>query len=116
GRWNFSETGQQFLGEGSPAISHAQAFPMGVAITDIAMANGMCRVEIRFKSLFGDSMQTGGIVLGYRSQVQRHFFAELRASSSAYSVGEYVTGFGWRPLVTSVQIETWKRIENACCR
>jgi hypothetical protein len=32
-------------------------------------------------------------------------FAELGAARSAYSVGEYVSGFGWRSLVTAGQLE-----------
>jgi hypothetical protein len=50
-------------------------------------------------------VQAAGVVLGYRSQEQRYVFIQLGASNSAYSVGEYVSGFGWRPLVTSGQID-----------
>ncbi len=101
GRWDFGEQGQEFLGEGNVAIAHGQTFAMGLAVTNVPMANGMCRVQIRFAG----NVQAGGIVLGYRSQEQRYVFAELGASNSAYSVGEYVGGFGWRPLVTSGQVD-----------
>ena len=100
GRWEFNERGQEFLGEGNVAIANGQSLAMGLAITNIAMASGMCRVQIRFV----ENVQAGGIVLGYRSQEQRYVFVELGASNSAYSVGEYVSGFGWRPLVTSGQV------------
>jgi hypothetical protein len=105
GRWDFTETDQQFLGEGNPATAFGQTFPMGLAITNAAMAHGWCRVRIRFSGQFGGSVQAGGIVLGYRTQEQRYVFAQLGASNIAYSVGEYVSGLGWRALVTSGQID-----------
>jgi hypothetical protein len=105
GWWDFNERGQQFLGEGNSATAHGQNFPIGLAVTNIAMANGMCRVQIRFTGQFGGNVQAAGIVVGYRSQEQRYVFVQLGASNSAYSVGEYVSGFGWRPLVTSGQID-----------
>jgi len=43
--------------------------------------------------------------LGYRSQEQHYVFAELGAARSAYSIGEYVAGFGWRPLVATGQLQ-----------
>jgi hypothetical protein len=56
-------------------------------------------VQVRFSSPFDDAEQAGGIVLGYRSPEQHYVIAELGAARSAYSVGEHVSGFGWRPLV-----------------
>jgi hypothetical protein len=79
--------------------------PMGLAISNVAMQNGTCRVKMRFAAPFGPSEQAGGIVLGYRSPEQNYIFAELGAAHSAYSVGEYVSGFGWRPLATTGQLE-----------
>jgi hypothetical protein len=52
--------------------------------------------------------QAGGIVFGYRSPEQHYVFAELGAARSAYSIGEFVSGFGWRPLVTTGQLENLK--------
>jgi hypothetical protein len=69
------------------------------------MQNGICRVTIRFSEAFNDNVQTGGLVLGYRSPEQHYIFAQLGASRRAYSIGEYVGGFGWRPLVTTGQYE-----------
>ncbi len=100
GRWNFAGNAQEFLGEGNEATAHGRSFAVGIAVTNVSMANGMCRVHIRF----AENVQAGGIVLGYRSQEQRYVFVELGASNSAYSIGEYVSGFGWRPLVTSGQV------------
>jgi hypothetical protein len=78
---------------------------MGLAVSNVSVQNGMCRVQIRFSAPFGEGEQAGGIVLGYRSPEQHYIFAELGAARSAYSVGEYVSGFGWRPLVATGQLE-----------
>jgi hypothetical protein len=108
GQWEISETTQRFRGEGLTAAAHGQSFPMGLAVSNVAMQNGMCRVQIRFSGPLDDSVQAAGIVLGYRSPEQHYIFAELGAALSAYSVGEYVSGFGWRPLVATGQRENLK--------
>lgn len=69
------------------------------------LQNGSCRVTVRFSAPFAASEQAGGIVVGYRSPEQNYLFAELGAARSAYSVGEYVSGFGWKPLATTGQLE-----------
>src|ERR1039457_5609152 len=108
GQWEITETSQRFRGEGRNAAAHGQSFPMGLAVSNVAMQNGMCRVQIRFSGPFGESARAGGIVLGYRSPEQHYIFAELAAALSAYSVGEYVSGFGWRPLVATGERENLK--------
>ena len=92
-------------GEGQNASAHGQLFPIGLAVSNAVMQNGTCRVRIRFSAPFGGSEQAGGIVLGYRSPEQNYIFAELGAAGSAYSVGEFVSGFGWRPLVATGQLQ-----------
>lgn len=108
GQWEITDTRLQFQGQGENASAHGQSFPMGLAVSNIVMQNGMCRVKIRFSAPFGGSEQAGGIVLGYRSPEQHYIFAELGAAGSAYSVGEFVSGFGWRPLVATGQIQNLK--------
>lgn len=108
GQWEITETTQKFRGKGQSAAAHGQLFPMGLAVTNVAMQNGMCRVQIRFSAPFGEGAQAGGIVLGYRTPEQHYVFAELGAARSAYSIGEFVSGFGWRPLVATGQLENLK--------
>src|SRR5437588_2214777 len=105
GQWEITETNQKFEGQGQNAAAYGQLFPIGLAVSNAAMQSGMCQVQIRFSSPFGQSEQAGGIVLGYRSPEQHYVFAELGAARSAYSVGEYVSGFGWRPLVATGQLQ-----------
>jgi hypothetical protein len=104
GQWEITET-MKYLGRGQNAAAHGQSFPMGLAVSNVAMQNGMCQVRLRFSAPFDDSEQAGGIVLGYRSPEQHYIFAELGAARSAYSVGEYVSGFGWRTLVATGQLQ-----------
>jgi len=108
GQWEVTETSQTFQGEGQSATARGQLFPMGLAVSSVAMQNGMCLVRVRFSAPFGGGEQAGGIVLGYRSPEQHYVFAQLGAANSAYSVGEYVSGFGWRPLVTAGQVQNLK--------
>jgi hypothetical protein len=108
GQWEITEASQRFLGEGQASTAHGQLFPMGLAVTNMNMQNGMCQVQVRFSEPFGDIEQAGGIVLGYRSPEQHYVFAELGAARSAYSVGEYVSGFGWRSLVATGQLQNLK--------
>ncbi len=108
GQWDITDAGQKFRGEGQNADAHGQSFPMGLAVSNVGMQSGMCRVRLRFSAPFGESEQAGGIVLGYRSPEQHYIFAELGASLSAYSIGEYVSGFGWRALVATGQLQNLK--------
>jgi hypothetical protein len=109
GQWEITESGQRFLGEGMLSLAHGQSFPMGLAVSSATMQNGICRVQIRFAAPFGDAEQAAGIVMGYRSPEQHYIFAELGAARSAYSVGEYVSGFGWRSLAATGQLQNLQR-------
>ncbi len=105
GQWEFTKAGQAFRGRGESAEAHGQASAVGLAVSNASLQNGTCQVRIRFSAPFEGSEQAGGIVLGYRSQEQPYIFVELGAARSAYSVGEYMSGFGWRPLVVAGQLQ-----------
>ncbi|HTW63254.1 MAG TPA: hypothetical protein VME17_01505 [Bryobacteraceae bacterium] len=105
GQWNITKTSLQFLGEGQNSAAHGQSFPIGLVVSNAAMQNGTSSVHIQFNAPFGGSEQAAGIVLGYRSPEQHYIFAELGAARSAYSLGEFVSGFGWRPLVATGQVQ-----------
>jgi hypothetical protein len=101
GNWQIGEATQTFLGEGQGAVAHGQTFPLGLAASNAVLQHGRCRVRIQFSTPFGEAEQAAGIVIGYRSPEQHYVFAELGAARSAYSIGEFVPGFGWRPLVAT---------------
>jgi nucleoside 2-deoxyribosyltransferase-like protein len=83
-------------------VAYGSPLTVGLAVSNASMQK--CRVQIRFSAPFGEREQAGGIILGYRSPEQHYIFAELGAARSAYSIGEYVSGFGWRPLVTKGEL------------
>jgi hypothetical protein len=113
GPWEIAEDGLVFRGDGQIATANGQQFPMGLAVSSKAIQNGMCRVRVRFSAPFGENDQAGGIVLGYRSPEQHYIFAELGAARSAYSIGEYVSGFGWRHLSwPQVKCKTSRAVET----
>ena len=86
-------------------MANGQTFPIGLAVSGATLESGRCHVRIRFTEPFGHVNQAGGIVLGYRSPQQHYIFAELGAAYSAFSVGEFVPGFGWRPLIATGMLE-----------
>jgi hypothetical protein len=98
GAWEIADSGLHFLGQGQHAAAQGQMFPMGLAASNITLQNGNCRVRIRFHEPFGDAVQVGGIVLGYRSSDSHYIFAELGGANRAYSIGEFVSGVGWRAI------------------
>ncbi len=108
GRWEINDSIQKFQGEGQKAVAHGQSLTIGLAVSNVTMQNGLCRVCIKFSSPFGESEHSGGIVLGYLSQEQHYVFARLGAARSAYSLGEYVSGFGFRSLATAGQLQNLK--------
>lgn len=108
GQWDIAEATLQFRGEGENAAARGQRVPIGLAVSNVVMQNGSCHVGIRFTAPFYGDEQAAGIVLGYRSPEQQYVFAELGAARSAYSIGEFVSGFGWRPLVTAGQLQNLK--------
>jgi hypothetical protein len=44
GQWEITETGQRFRGEGQNAAAHGQMFPMALAVSNVTMQSGMCKV------------------------------------------------------------------------
>jgi hypothetical protein len=108
GQWEITEAGQKFRGEGKAFTARGQLFPLGLAVSNATLASGMCRVKVRFSAPFGENEQSAGIVLGYRSPEQHYIFAELGAARAAYTIGEYVSGFGLRPLAATGQLENLK--------
>ena len=80
---------------------------LGLAVSSAVMQENLsCSVQIRFSEPFTDLEQAAGIVLGYRTPDQHYVFAELGAARSAYSIGKYATGFGWRSLVATGEEKT----------
>ena len=106
GLWNTTDEQQVFRGAGESAAARGQSFPIGLAISDSSLQTGSCKVTIRFSAPFdGERDQAAGIVFGYRAVDRRYVFVELGGARSAYSIGESIPGYGWKPLVAAGQLE-----------
>jgi hypothetical protein len=69
----------------------------GLALSNLIMQDGKVSVKLRFEGLRSETLQSAGVVFGYTSAADRYVFAQLGASRSAYAIGEFEPGFGWRP-------------------
>ena len=102
GRWKFAGKCADFEGEGESVSAGGSNFSLGLAVTDRSMDSGKCSVKVTFKGSFEDkSEQAAGVVFGYRSEKHSYVMLQLGAGGRAYSVSEYVPGFGWTPRTQS---------------
>jgi hypothetical protein len=90
GRWSFSGEQVTYLGPDELAL----ALPLGICITNIQLTEGKisCRVKLP------ESTSEGRVLLGYRSPNERYIMAGVGGWKSAYSIGEFEPGLGWRGL------------------
>lgn len=92
GLWDFRSHAATYAG---PTTSDGQP-PYGLAVTNRNLADGSVRVGIKFSEVATDGQISAGIVLGFQSERSRYFLAQLGGWGRAYSVAEYLPGFGWR--------------------
>jgi hypothetical protein len=97
GDWSFKANTVTYRGGKEEFSAHGQSFPMGILVNDRPLGRGTCEVSVEFDEISPDPF-AGGIILGYRSQDRDYLLVELGAGQAAYSVSEFVPGFGWRPL------------------
>ena len=115
GNWDIGHGVQTFTGTGQESFAHGQVFPVGLAASSALLQNGSCRARVRFSSDFSTlEHQAAGLVVGYRSPDQRYVFAQLGAALRAYSIGEFVAGFGWRPLIATGSRENLRSGQDYC--
>jgi hypothetical protein len=68
----------------------------GLAVCDEKFQGGRIRSKVRFEGQNGEmSGDSAGIVLGYSSESGGYLIVGLGAFESAYSIWEFVPGFGW---------------------
>ena len=108
GQWDFNSSTVEFLGKGPPATSQNETFALGLAISNVPLQNGTCRIHISFTSPFGSENQAAGVVLGFRSPEQHYIFGQLGAARSAFAIGECVSGSTLRPLRTTGDLQNLK--------
>jgi hypothetical protein len=68
---------------------------MGLVVSNRALQHGQARLDVNFGEIQPDSHFAGGLVIGYRSPDRYYIQVQLGAGRTAYSVSEFVPGFGW---------------------
>ncbi|MCA9228295.1 MAG: hypothetical protein KDA47_21895 [Planctomycetales bacterium] len=98
GKWTFSGADAKYL---APASTKAMA-PLGIAIGSRPFRDGVIETTIR---LSRNENTSAGIVFGFRALDQHYLFAQLGGWSSAYALGEYRPGIGWKPVAQAGNLE-----------
>jgi len=98
GDWEFTPEQIRFQGGSERFQAHGRTFPLGLALSNRTLQSGRCRVSIQFSETPAGSHFTGGLLLGFRSSDRYNVQVQLGAGQAAYSVTEFIAGFGWRPL------------------
>jgi hypothetical protein len=97
GHWSVSGDQIAYKGGDERFTAHGQDFPIGILVNNRELLSGACKVDVEFDNI-SSGVFAGGIVLGFRSQERYYLQVQLGAAQAAYSVSEFVSGFGWRPL------------------
>lgn len=97
GRWKFDATSARYLSGAPWGAFGARNVYGGLALSNLSMQDGKVSVKVTFEKFDPDVIQSAGVVFGYTSAADRYVYAQLGASGSAYAIGEFDPGFGWRP-------------------
>lgn len=98
GDWKVSTEELVYSGGAERFQAHGQQFPMGLIVSDRALQHGRCRVNIKFTPSPKGGHFAGGLAIGYRTPERYYVQAQLGAGPAAYTVSEFVPGFGWKPV------------------
>jgi hypothetical protein len=95
GEWDIGPDSLVYKGGAEIFQAHGQAFPMGLVVSNRALQHGSYKVAVKFENVAEGSHFAGGLVIGYRSSDRYYIQAQFGAGRTAYSVTEFVPGFGW---------------------
>ena len=99
GLWDFDGGTATYRGPGSGDSGD----PYGIALTDRGLTDGSLGVRISFSEM--SSVESGyvsaGVVLGFQSERSRYIVVQLGRYKRAYSIAEFIPGFGWQPVENS---------------
>lgn len=115
GRWDVGDASLIYQGGTEIFQAHGQQFPMGLVISDQLLQHGQCAVDVNFQDAPLDAHFAGGLVIGFRSTDRHYIQVQLGAGKTAYSVSEFVPGFGWSMLkgtgpITAIQAQHTYRL------
>jgi hypothetical protein len=95
GEWDIGDATLVYKGGSERYQTQGQIFPVGLVVSNRALQHGSCRVAVEFEKHLENSHFAGGLVIGYRSSDRYYIQVQFGAGKSAYSVSEFVPGFGW---------------------
>jgi hypothetical protein len=95
GEWDIGPDSLVYKGGAEIFQAHGQTFPMGLVVSNRALQHGSYKVAVKFENVAEGSHFAGGLVIGYRSSDRYYIQAQFGACRTAYSVTEFVPGFGW---------------------
>src|SRR5437879_1883596 len=98
GSWDITGGELVYKGGAERYQAHGQLFPMGLVVSNRTMQHGRCRVDVEFAPSENSGHFAGGLVIGYRAPERYYLQVQFGAGPAAYSVSEFVPGFGWKPL------------------
>lgn len=98
GRWKFEHSSAAYLEGSNSGVFQGQPLAIGLALTNQRLQDGSAQVKVSFSDLGKGEPQGAGLVLGYQSPNERYLVTQLAAGNGAYSVDEFLPGFGWRPI------------------
>ena len=91
GLWEFNGSSAAYSG---PTAETGLTY--GIAVTNRILADGTARIKVNLSEVDHTGQIAAGILLGYHSEQSRYVVAQLGGYGRAYSLAEYVPGFGWR--------------------
>jgi hypothetical protein len=91
GRWSISPEAQRYEGP-QPQLSR----PFGICVAGKDLTDGCISACVCFSP-----KNAGQLLFGYQSLDERYIMAGMGGWDFAYTIGEYVPGFGWRSLAAA---------------
>jgi hypothetical protein len=101
GRWSFEAGVSVYEGQ-----IEDQQQPYGLALSDLRLQDGRVKVIISFQNLDDSTINiSGGVVLGFHSGDGSYLNPQLGGWKSAYALGEFVPGEGFRSIKRTGSID-----------
>jgi hypothetical protein len=95
GEWDTASDPIVYEGGGENYQAQGQSFPRGLIISNRKLQHGRCSVSVKFTEAPNRFHPAGGLAVGYRSSDRYYIQVQLGAGQAAYSVSEFIPGFGW---------------------
>ncbi|MGA7218423.1 MAG: hypothetical protein WBX38_08920 [Candidatus Sulfotelmatobacter sp.] len=91
GLWNFEDASATYTGPSSEA---AQSY--GIALSSCNLTDGSISVHLKFSQIDTAGNTSAGLILGFQSERSRYVIAQIGGYGRAYSLAEWLPGFGWQ--------------------